>query len=338
MHVAQRRELVAIDLLTGREKWRTVLGEGVEWTSSRAPGGGLQIAEPYDPGTGGAVVVPTPDRAIAGYDRETGKLLWRKSYERRITVHGVGRCGVVAVDLDGRLDLLRARDGELVGSFGGIDGVRVARVSIEGRCAVCVVREWGPEKREGVAIIEADTGEVLSFDELRGARSRCAPAASGGRVYCAVAAEGTPDRVGFVPGSKTASLGDDAVVHALRMCGPTLAVLVRARGRRDVVGLDGRSLGARFELGDVGEMPDGSAHEQMQSDDRRLVVVASPDGARSQCLLRAMDAGGARLWERPVGEWLGHYFLGGHVVAVSRGRMEILEADTGRVFAAYPFA
>ena len=339
VYLAHRKTLTAIDLLTGKERWRGALDEAAEWSPGRGPAGGCPVADPSPAGEPGAIVVPTVDRGLAAFDRASGKALWKRTYERRARIVAVEQTDAILVDLDGRFEILRVLGGEVALSVGGLDGARVLRVSMEGRCAVAFVQGWGPSKREGVLVADAKTGEVLSFDDAPAVQARCAPASGGGRVYVALGG-GLGDRVGFVPGTRSRPLGEDgASVVALRMAGSTLFAVLRVAGARRVIALDARKLDAQFELTDVGGMPDGTAEEQLQVEGRVVALVSNPRKDWRRCELRVLDGDtGEVRWRREIGEWCAHYFLGGKLVVVTRGRLEITEPGTGRAAATYPFS
>jgi hypothetical protein len=56
-----------------------------------------------------------------------------------------------------------------------------------------------------------------------------------------------------------------------------------------------------------------------------LIALHKPRGDQPR-----VDPGGHVHWKVNVGEWLGHYFLGGHLVVHSRRAWRLLRPDSGQ--------
>jgi hypothetical protein len=126
-------------------------------------------------------------------------------------------------------------------------------------------------------------------------------------------------------------------VVAFCAAGPTLALLLKkAHGTpvRRIVGIDPATLAFRFDAGEAGTEPEDEWDRQIASDGWSLVFVASTEDDRHRCELRSVDTTtGRTLWSRPVGTWRAHAFVGGHLVAWSDERIEVLSPANGQVVA-----
>jgi outer membrane protein assembly factor BamB len=337
IYVARGEDLLAADLSTGRERWRVPLGARPESVARRGPGGGCQVIDACEEAPN-VVVVVLEGGSLVGLDGSTGAVRWRKDYGRKdhaphLAVHPVERSGTVVAELTGQVEVLRARDGKVLFAAGVDDGARVDRVSVEGRCLVALVRDYGAGRAQGILLVDAPTGDRMGFDEAPGVVPRVRPAVGGGRVYVVTADASGRERIVHVPGGGMRELHRS--VAGLAMAGPTLVALLRTGERSaagDVVGLDPRDLSPRFEHRELVVL-EGSLETN-----GRVFVLATQREGRKVCDLRAFDAStGEPLWTRSSGEWLTSQFLGGHLVATRRGRVEILDAENGRAVLAYPF-
>jgi hypothetical protein len=124
---------------------------------------------------------------------------------------------------------------------------------------------------------------------------------------------------------------------AFRAAGPTLAmILKKAHGTpvRRIVGIDPHSLAFRFDAGEAGTEPDDDWDRQIASDGYTVVFVATPNDDTNACELRSLDTTtGRMLWSKPVGRWVSHRFIGGHLIVRSDEKIEVLAPANGQVIA-----
>ncbi len=331
VYVAHERELHVLDLLTGKPKWRAELTATVADQAGYRESSGLQVFDPFPVVGRGAVLVLTVDNVLASFDRDTGAPLWQRTLDHSPPLAAVAGSGVVAALVGSRLDLINPGYQQSV----AVIGKELGRVDVERGLLVT----WVMGAEDGVALIDPATSRVLVSEKVDGIAYDRVSTTGFGRIFC-IANDGDSIRVApngpvvpvLVPGYKA---------QALKICGPTLfALLVHSSPQRmrRVVALDPSTLAVRFDCGEIGSAPSIDEDAQIQSNDHSAVFVASPMSRDDSCELRAVDVhDGRALWRRVIGEWFGHYFLGGYLVVFARDNISVVRPDDNSTIAEFPF-
>jgi len=330
VYIAHDRAMMVLDLLTGRPKWRVELSATVADLAGYRETSGLQIFDPFPADGRGAVLVLSVDNMLASFDRDTGAPLWQRQLEHPPPIAAVPGEGVVAALVGSRLEVINPAYAQSI----AVIGKEFGRVDVEGTSLVA--RVMGAE--DGVALIDPRTSRVIVFEKVDGISYDHPSTTSGEKIFC-ITDDG--DKLRVVPGPLVPVLVPGYKAQALKIGGPTLFSLLAHSGptrMRRVVALDPATLAIRFDCGEIGTAPSLDEDAQIQTDAHAAVFVTSPTNDDNACELRAVDVtSGRALWKRPVGEWFGHYFLGGYLVFFAREKIGVLRPDDGRTIAEFPF-
>jgi hypothetical protein len=211
----------------------------------------------------------------------------------------------------------------------------IERLDVEGRYGLVQVRHWGWRDREGILVHDFVTNKEVLFEGVDGLEDDVPTVLGPGKVF---AATESGAKLFAGPKPRTVELVPGFHIRSLLMCGPTLfALLEKTHGTdyRRVVGVDPETLGIRFDLGELTTEPDDNWTEQMCSNGQITALVTSPTNDDDNCEVWGIDPGGRVLWKANVGEWWGHYFLGGFLVVCSSQTWRILRPDSGQEVAIY---
>lgn len=331
VYVAHERALYAIDLATGRPKWRATLTATVADLGGYRESSGLQIFDPFPVDGRGAILVLSVDNVLASFDRDTGAPLWTRALDHPPPMHVLPSAGVVAALVGAKLELVNPAYQQPV----AVVGKELGRIDVEND--MILARIMGAE--DGIALVDPKNARTVVSERVAGLTYDRTATTSGERVFC-IAQEG--DRLRVIPnGPEVPVLVLGYKAQALKMCGPSLfALLAQAGGARmrRVCALDPATLAIRFDCGEIGTAPALDEDTQIQTNGHAAVFVTSPTNSDDACELRAVDAkDGRALWKRPIGEWFGHYFLGGYLVFWSRDKIGVVRPDDGRAIAEFPF-
>ncbi len=330
VYVANRRQLVALDLASGAQRWVATLSDVAS-----------DIADAFPAGGRGAILVSTIDHHLFALDRDAGHVLWHRSFgDKDLALQAVEGMGVCVVRWGSpyvKVDLVSPGHPQPIASLGHdhwSTDLGLARVA--GRSVVTVAEDMGGEgDEEGLLGFDAVTGQRHFFDRVEDLEhDDVAPCAMGPRVFAA-----TSDKHGIYVGPKGRRMPSPVPSHevaAFCAAGPTLAILLRkAHGTpvRRVIGIDPQTLAFRFDAGEAGSEPDDAWERQMATDGWSLVFVAALDDDRHE--LRSVDTtSGRRLWSRALdGRWVSHRFLGGHLVVRTEDGLQILAPSSGEPIA-----
>lgn len=339
VYVGHKRQLLCFDLLTGNRKWGSPLSDAID--GDHLPEGGLHVVDPFPQGGRGAILVRAIDNGLYAFDRDSGQPLWNRSFgDKSFTLEAVEGQGAVLVRYGEpfvKADVVNPAYAQPIASLGHGDwSTDLGRCKVTGRTVVTCVESYGPESdQEGLLVFDAVTGQTHVFEELGDLDDDVLPASMGHRVYAAIAG-GTGVYVG--PRGHTLPCPvPNHVVVAFAAAGPTLVLLLKkAMGTevRRIVGVDPSTLAFRFDAGEAGTEPDDDWDRQLASDGWSLVFVATPDDDLDRSELRSIDTTTGRTrWSRPIGRWRAHAFLGGHLVAWSDEKIEVLAPANGQVVA-----
>ncbi len=343
VYIANKRQLLCLDLANGNRKWAGALSDAVS-TDHSAATRGLQIADPFATPGRGAILVATIDHGLFSFDRDSGQPLWQRSFgDKAIDLQAVEYEGAVVVRVQGwtKVEIVNPAFPQPIARHGDdhwSTDLGIARLF--GRTVVTVADDMGPESdQDGVLCFDAVTGRVHFFDQIEDLEEDdVVPAVVGQRVFCA-----TDDLDGIYVGPYGHVMPPPIPHHhvmAFCAAGPTLAmILKKAHGTevRRIVGIDPNTLAFRFDAGEAGTEPDDDWDRQIVSDGYTVVYVATPNDDDSQCELRSLDTSTGRLlWSKRIGRWQSHRFLGGHLVVRSDEKIEVLAPPNGQVIASLP--
>jgi len=338
VYVAHKRQLLALDLATGRRRWGAALSDAVD--GDDVPQGGLAVEDPFPLHGRGAILVRTIDNGLFAFDRDTGQPLWNRSYGDKTfsleSVAGQGACLVRYGSPFVKIDIVNPAYAQPIASLGHAHwSTDLGLCRVFGRTVVTVVDDWGHEgDDDGLLVVDAVTGAVQAFEQLEDLEDDdILPCVMGPRIFVA-ADDGAAIYVG--PRGRTVPCPVPGyAVAAFCAAGPTLGLLLKkAQGTpvRRLVGVDPATFAFRFDAGEAGTEPDDAFHEQLTSDGYSVVLVATPDDDRARSELRSFDTTtGRMLWSRAVGFWRAHAFVGGHLVAWSDANIEVLAPANGKL-------
>jgi len=337
VYVANKRQLVCLDLMNGNKKWNAALSDSPESNDA-----GIAIADPFPQQGRGAILVPTIDHGLFAFDRDSGQPLWQRSYgDKSIEVAPVPDLGACLVRYGFpyvKVDVLNPAYAQPIASLGHdhwSTDLGLARLS--GRTVLTVVDDMGPEgDDDGLFCFDGVTGQPHFFDRVEDLdNDDIVPCMMGPRAFA-----GMSSGEGIYVGPRGRPIPPPIPNHAVAAfcaAGPTLALLLKkSHGTpvRRIVGLDPNTLGFRFDAGEAGSEPDDDWDQQMITDGYSLVFVATPNDDEDQCELRSVDTTtGRMLWSRPVGSWRRHRFIQGQLVVWTRERIEVLAPQNGQVLA-----
>lgn len=339
VYVANKRQLVCLDLVRGTQKWVATLSD--EAAVVYTPTERLAVADPFPPGQRGAILVPTVDNHLFAFDRDSGQALWSrtfgdKSIEAVTPVEGLGACLVAYGAPYVKVDVVNPAYPQPIASLGHdhwSTDLGLARLS--GRTVVTVADDMGGDgDDDGLLCFDAVTGQRHFFDPHDDLECDDVNAvAMGQRVFAA-----TSGGEGLYIGPRGRTLPVPIPNHAIATmiaAGPTLVLLLRkARGTsvRRIVGLDPNTGAFRFDAGEAGDQPDDEWERQIATDGHSVVFVASED--LDDCELRSIDTSTGRpLWRKNVGAWRAHRFVGGVLLVWSDSAIVALAPSSGAVLA-----
>lgn len=327
VYVANKRQLVVLDLASGAQKWVGSLSDVAS-----------DVADPFPPGGRGAILVSTIDNMLFAFDRDTGQPLWHRSFGDKDVglqpVAGMGACIVRWGSPYVKVDVVNPAYAQPIASLGHDHwSTDLGLVRVAGRSVVTVAEDMGSEgDDDGLLGFDAVTGQRHFFDRVEDLeQDEVVPCAMGPRVFAA-----TSDKDAIYVGPHGRTMPTPVPNHevaAFSAAGPTLVMLLRkTHGTpvRRVVGIDPQSLAFRFDAGEAGSEPEDDWEGQLATDGYSLVFVAGLDDDRFE--LRSIDTTtGRRLWTRPLeGRWLSHRFLGGHLVVRTEDGVWVLAAASGQ--------
>lgn len=340
VYVANKRQLLCLDLASGARRWVASLSDtpvGADYGPR-----GLMIADPFPPpphGQRGAILVPTIDHQLFAFDRDSGQALWQRSFgDKEVEVEPVATLGACVVRYGSsyvKVDIVNPAFPQPIASLGHDHwSTDLGRATLFGRTVLTVVDDMGADgDTDGLFCFDAVSGQAHFFDAIDDLETDVTPAAMGSRAFAA-----TSSGEGLYVGPRGRVVPPPVPNHtiaALVPAGPTLVLLLRkAHGTpvRRVVGIDPATLAFRFDAGEAGSEPDDDFDDQIASDGYSAVFVASPNDDEDECELRSIDTtSGRRLWSRPVGRWEAHRFVGGQLVVWANGGVEVLSPQNGQV-------
>ncbi len=340
VYVANKRQLVCLDLVSGGRKWVGSLSD--------EPAGddddGLTIVDPFPQGPGyrGAILVPTIDHGLFSFDRDTGQPLWQRSFgDKDVAVQAVPNLGACVVRHGSpyvKVDIVNPAFAQPIAALGHDHwSTDLGLATVWGRSVVTVADDMGPEGDEdGLLGFDAVTGQRHFFDPLEDLETDdIAPCVMGSRVFAA-----TSGGDGLYVGPRGRVMPPPVPNHAIAAfcpAGPTLVLLLRkSHGTpvRRIVGIDPNTLAFRFDAGEAGSEPDDRWPHQVATDGYSAVFVATPSDNLDACELRSIDTSTGRLlWSRRVGRWQAHRFIGGQLVVWTDQTIEALAPQNGNVIA-----
>lgn len=342
VYVAHKRQLVVLDLATGARKWGSPLSDAIDGDDDEPSG--LAVVDPFPPAGRGAILVRTIDNTLFSFDRDSGQTLWQKSYGDKSfelrAVDGLGACLVRYGSPFVKIDIVNPAYPQPVASLGHDHwSTDLGLCALAGRTVVTAADDVGSEgDTDGLLAFDAVTGTTHFFEAVEDLdQDDIAPCSMGPRIFASM-----DDGGGIYVGPRGRPIPvpiPNHVLAAFCSAGPTLALLLKkAHGTpvRRIIGIDPTTLAFRFDAGEAGTEPDASWQRQLASDGWSLVFVATTDddADADHCELRSVDTSTGRLrWSRPIGRWRAHAFLGGHLVAWSDGRIEVLAPANGAVVA-----
>ena len=327
IYVSLERKMRVVESISGKPRWGCELPDTIKYESDYDAWRGAKILDPAPPGARGPIWVITSDDVISAFDRDSGQPLFHETREnmpRKIR------------PFEGGLLLLESREFvEIVDAatrkpFDRVDG-RIERVEIEGHLGLLQVRRFGWRERDGILLHDFFAKKEVLFEAIENIEDDVQTVTGHNRVFCTtesgakLVAAPHPAPKELVPGFHIVSLV---------MCGPTLmALLAKAHGTRirRLVGVDPQTLNIRFDLGELTTEPSDHWTTQMCSNGFLTVVVGSVANDDDKCELMGIDPGGRVLWTIPIGEWRGHYFLGGNIAVVSADGFRVVRPDNGQL-------
>ena len=340
VYVANKRQLLCLDLATGSRKWASSLSDAPAFDDDD----GLIIADPFPQGPGqrGAILVPTIDHGLFAFDRDSGQALWQRSFgDKDIEVEVVPNLGACIVRYGSpyiKVDIVNPAFAQPIASLGHDHwSTDLGLAKVWGRTVLTVADDMGPEgDDDGLLCFDAVTGQPHFFDQVEDLEmDDVAPCVMGPRAF-AVTSEGDGMYVG-PRGRVMPAPVPNHTIAAFCPAGPTLALLLRkSHGTpvRRIVGLDPQTLAFRFDAGEAGSEPDHEWDRQIATDGYTLVFVATPNDDLETSELRSVDTSTGRLlWSRPVGRWRAHRFMNGQLVVWTDHKIEALAPQNGQPIA-----
>jgi outer membrane protein assembly factor BamB len=330
VYVSLGRSLSVLDLFTGQPKWGAEFTDRLAYDSSYHARRGLRIVDPVPPAHRGAVLTFSVDYTISAFDRESGQPLWREVRQHLPSDdYPIEEAGLVVLN----------RPLEVMNPFVQKPLVTIEqsleRLDVVGRYGLWQVRHYGWRDRAGIVVHDFVTNKEVLFEGVDHLEDDVPTVMGSGKVF---AATESGAKLFGGPKPKTVELVPGFHIRSLVMGGPTLfALLEKTHGTdyRRVVGVDPETLALRFDLGELTTEPDDDWTQQMCTNGQITVLVTSPTNDDDNCELWGVDPGGRVHWKANVGEWRGHYFLGGHLVVCSVGTWRILRPDSGQEVAVY---
>jgi outer membrane protein assembly factor BamB len=331
VYVGVGRSLRVLDLFTGQQKWGAELSDTLARDLGPPALRGARVIDPAPAGTRGPVWAVAIDDTIFAFDRDTGQPLWREVRERMPRLIRPYESGLLLLEHSSSVELVDPATKNVLDAIAS----GVERFDVEGRLGILQVENWGWRERDGILLHDFLARKEVLFEPVDSPEDDVPTVIGHGRVFCAVESGA---KLFAGPQGRAIELCPGFHIRSLRMCGPTLFVLLSKRhgtSVRRVLGVDPQSLAVRFDLGEMTTEPNDDWTAQVCDNGQVAVLVTSPTGNDEQCELWGVDPSGRVLWRLPVGEWKAHYFLGGHVVVSSSMGWQIVRPDTGQVVAGY---
>lgn len=348
LYVATKRNLIALDLASGHQRWGAQLSDHVARLIEPGEEPRLAVEDAFPPNQPGAVLVQTDDHVLYAFDRDTGRTLYQRTLGKDASgfvvraVPGAQVALVVYGQPYVKCERINPAYPQPLGVHGlGADGdwsTDLGACHLVGRTVLTAVESFGPETDlNGVLAFDALTGQRHFFEEAESLSDEVPPEAHGARVFFA-----KEDGEQLWVGPRGTTLPCPAQgfrITALKAAGPTLfLLLVKSRGAevRRVLGLDPSSLHVRFDCGLIGSEPT-LGPETFATDGQTMVYVGSPHDDSDACELVAVDAAaGNRLWAKAVGAHECHTVAFGHVLVRTAERLLVLSLRHGEELAAFP--
>jgi hypothetical protein len=298
VYVANKRQLLCLDLVTGNRRWGSSLSDapvGVDHGPS-----GLMVADPFPQfphAQRGAILVPTIDHGLFAFDRDSGQGLWQRSFgDKSIEVSPVATLGACVVRYGSpyvKVDIVNPAFPQPIASLGHDHwSTDLGRATLFGRTVLTVVDDMGADgDTDGLFCFDAVTGQAHFFDAIDDLETDVTPCAVGSRAFAA-----TSSGEGLYVGPRgrvTPPPVPNHAVAALVSAGPTLVLLLRkAHGTpvRRIVGIDPATLAFRFDAGGRVRAPEHRRGEWPPP-------LVAPGGPMGGAPLRGRPA--RRLGQRP---------------------------------------
>lgn len=331
--------LYALEVATGRGLWRVQLGarEAVDVDRAARVGHEMDLYEAETPGAPTTIVVRSENDLLWGLDRDSGQVLWRRTWDDGRTFAGPG---VIVLNSHRVVELVRPRDGvTLLRLEGKVDGGRPVAGGV-----LVEVDEDG-DQPAGVKLIDPATGQQRWFVACESVDLDIDPVAVGGQIVAIVngtrghqllridAATGATARKGFVArlfGAKGPVLADlpwtKHHVSAMWEVGDALLLdCVSWDGERRLAVLDAATLAVRYDSGTVPR--DSTPGVRVRG--AQIVVSLRSSGGPHE--IRAIDpARGAMLWSRQL-RYLDELALRGNSVVMAGGpTIDLADPTTGQ--------
>lgn len=349
LYVANRRNLVALDLASGHQKWGAQLPDEISRYDELGEEPRLVVEDAFPPNQPGVVLVKTEDNVLSAFDRDSGRPLYQRTFGKdssEFTLQAVPH-GQVALVTYGRpynkCERINPAYAQPLSVHGlGADGdwsCDLGVCGLYGRSVVTRVESFGPESdQDGALVFDAITGQRYFFEQVDDLEEDILPETMNGRVFF-----GVDDGQGMWVGPRGATLPSPAQgfkIKAWKACGPTLFVLlVKARGTevRRVIGLDPNTLAMRFDCGMIGTEPDGLGARTFVTDGQTVAYVTSPQDDMNACEIVAVDAAaGFRLWSKPVGGYRAHELVLGQLLVRSDEKVALFSLRQGEEIGSFP--
>lgn len=349
VYIANKRNLVALDLASGQQRWGAQLPDEISRVSEIGQEPRLVVEDAFPPNQPGAILVKTEDNVLSAFDRDSGRPLYQRTFGKDssdFTVQVVPNGQVAAVVYGSpynKCEIVNPAYPQPLSRHGeGADGdwsTDLGVCTLFGRTIVTRVESFGPETDlDGALCFDAVSGQRHFFVQAEDLEEDIVPETIGGRVFFGV---NSGEGMWIGPeGRLYPSPAQGFRIVGWKACGPTLFVLlVKARGTevRRVIGMDPGTLAMRFDCGMIGTEPSNLGRDVFQSDGQTVVYVASPQDDSSECELVAVDAaGGFRLWAKPIGDYVSHQVALGHVIVRSEEKLFVFSIRQGQEIATYP--
>jgi DNA-directed RNA polymerase subunit RPC12/RpoP/outer membrane protein assembly factor BamB len=349
VYIANKRNLVVLDLASGNQKWGAQLPDEISRVKNIGEEPRLVVEDAFPPNQPGAILVKTEDHVLSAFDRDSGRPLYQRTFGKDssdFTIQIVPNGQVAAIVYGfpyNKCEIVNPAYPQPLSRHGeGPDGdwsTDLGACTLFGRTVVTRVESFGPETdQDGALCFDALSGQRHFFVQAEDLEEDIVPETIGGRVF--FGANGGEAMWVGPEGRLYPSPAQGFRILAWRACGPTLFVLlVKARGTevRRVIGLDPGTLAMRFDCGMIGTEPSNLGREVFQSDGQTVVYVASPQDDSSDCELVAVDAaGGFRIWAKPIGDYVSHHIVLGHVLVRSEEKLFVFSLRQGQEIAVYP--
>ncbi len=349
LYLANKRNLVSLDLASGNQKWGAQLPDEIARGQTFGEEPRLVVEDAFPPNQPGAILVKTDDHVLSAFDRDSGRPLYQRTFGKDssdfdLQVVPNGQAAVVVYGSPyNKCEIINPAYAQPLSRHGeGADGdwsTDLGACTLFGRTVVTRVESFGPETDlDGALCFDVLTGQRHFFVQTDDLEEDIVPETAGGRVFFGV---NSGEGMWIGPEGRTyPSPAQGFRISAWKACGPTLFVLlVKARGTevRRVIGMDPASLAMRFDCGLIGTEPSNLGRETFQSDGQTVVYVASPEDDSSACEVVAVDAAhGNRLWAKPIGDYVSHHVAFGHVIVRSEEKIFVLSVRQGQELASYP--